>query len=368
MVGHSKKSFSLEGGWVTHTSVRQLRSTGGVHPIPTIKDVALAAGVSIGTASKALNGQGQLRDETRRRVRAVAEELGYQPNDLAQSLHRKRTFMVGLISTDNYGRFSMPLLEGIEHALGTAELSVFLCNAADDSERERRHVASLLSKRVDGIIVTANRTDPRPPLDLLGSRVPVLYALARVPDDSALCLVPDDAQGARLAAEHLVGLGRRRIAHVTGPRDYEVVGLRQEAVREVLVAAGLAFPERRVLSGPWRATWGRAAAERLLSTDPDIDAVFCGSDEIALGLTGALRERGVRVPDDIAVVGFDNWEIIAEATVPPLTSVDMRLRDLGHEAATALLGLIDGERRQGVHRLPCDLVVRASSGAAGGAS
>ena len=184
------------------------KSPATIRPI-TIRDVAHAAGVSVGTVSKALNGQGQLRDETRTAVRSTAERLGFRPNDLAQSLLRKRTFTVGLISTDSYGRFSIPVLEGIESALEPARISVFLCRA-DDPVRERRYVDSLLAKRVDGIIVTGRRTDLRPPIDLGGTSVPAIYAFAQVANGKAFCLLPDDRGGARLAVEHLVGLGRRR--------------------------------------------------------------------------------------------------------------------------------------------------------------
>src|SRR6266700_5770118 len=134
-----------------------------MHKSPvTIHDVARAAGVSVGTVSKALNGYGQLREETRTAVRSAADRLGFRPNDLAQSLLRKRSFTVGLISTDSYGRFSIPVLEGIESALEPARISVFLCSAADDPAREQQHIDSLMAKRVDGIIVTGRRTDKRP--------------------------------------------------------------------------------------------------------------------------------------------------------------------------------------------------------------
>jgi hypothetical protein len=148
---------------------------------------------------------GQLRAETRALVRSTAERLGFRPNSLAQSLLRRRSFTVGMISTDRYGRFSIPVLEGIEDALGSASISVFLCSAADDPERERQHVESLLAKRVDGIIVTARRADPRPPLHFAHPGPPVLYAFARVNDPRAQCLLPDDFGGGKLAGDHLVG-------------------------------------------------------------------------------------------------------------------------------------------------------------------
>ncbi len=332
---------------------------------PTIRDVAAAAGVSLGTVSKGLNGTGQLREETRERVHRAAKRLNFRPNHLAQSLLRGRSFTIGLISTDRYGRFSIPVLEGIEDALEDARVSVFLCNGADDPNREREHVEQLLAKRVDGIIVTARRTDPRSRLKLPAHSVPVLYAFAQVQDARALCLLPDDLGGGRLAGEHLIAAGRRRIAHITGPEDFEAVRHRCAGFKEALEQGGLPWRASHVVSGPWSETWGREAVARLLARQPKLDAIFCGSDQIARGAVDALRDLGVRVPDDVAVVGFDNWQIIAAATRPPLTTIDMNLHELGRQAGFRLLDMIEGRRPQrGVRRLPCSLVTRASCGAA----
>ena len=330
---------------------------------PTIYDVARAAGVAIGTASKALNGQGKLRPETRARVQDAAERLGFRPNDLAQSLLRGRSFTVGLLTTDSYGRFSIPLMQGIEDALGAAHIAVFLCDARDDPARERHYIETLLSKKVDGIIVTARRIDPRPPIDLGAARIPVVYALTQVTEGNALCLLPDDAQGGGLAAAQLVCAGRRRLAHITGPERFESVRLRRAGLYQELAAHDVDLPMERVLSGPWQELWGREAVARLFDANGHIDGIFCGSDLIARGVVDALRERGARVPDDVAVVGFDNWEIIAAATRPPLTTVDMLLHDLGRAAGLRLRAMIDGKRESGVVRLPCRLVVRDSCGA-----
>jgi LacI family transcriptional regulator len=330
---------------------------------PTIRDVAHAAGVSVGTASKALNGQGRLRAETRERVLREAERLEFRPNDLIKSLLRGRTYTVGMITTDYFGRFNMPVVAGIEDALGAAEILVFLCNVRDDPDRERKVVASLLAKQVDGIIVMGRRTDPRPPLNVGRSGVPVVYAFSSAPDPDALCLLPDDAQGARLATDHLLRVGRHRLAHITGPAEREAVRLRREGMTAVLAEHGLPLPTTRVLSGDWTEDWGYEAIGRLLERDRRVDAIFCGSDIIARGVIDGLRERGRRVPDDVAVVGFDNWDILATQTRPPLTTVDMNLHDLGREAARRLLARVDGARESGIVRLPCSLVVRASSGA-----
>lgn len=339
----------------------------------TIRDVARAAGVSVGTASKALNGRGMLREETRERVQAAAIRLGFRPNFIAQSLTRGRSYTIGLLTSDSYGRFSSPLLAGIEDALGAAHLSIFLCNTRNDPTCEREHIESLLTKRVDGIIVTGSRTDPRTPIDVGTTGMPVIYAYAQVSAPGALCLIPDDAHGGHLAAEHLLRLGRRRLAHITGPRDFEAVHLRIGAMRETLAAYGASISEDRILFDPgidssagriWREAWGYRAVDLLQDQLADIDALFCGNDQLARGAIDALHERGVRVPDDIAVVGFDNWELICTDARPPLTSVDMNLHDLGVLASKYLINVIDGERPSGVIRHPCTLEIRASCGAA----
>jgi len=328
----------------------------------TIHDVARAAGVAVGTASKALNGRGQLRDETRERVRTEAARLEFRPNDLIRSLQRGRTFTVGLLTTDYFGRFTMPLLAGIEDALGAAEILVFMCNIRDDPARENKVIASLLAKQVDGIIVTGRRTDSRPPINVGRSRVPVVYANTRVDDPDAVCLLPDDAHGARLAIDHLIASGRTRIAHVTGPAHWDAVQQRRDAMATVLSQHGLPFPEHRLLHGEWREGWGYDAVGRLLERDPQVDAIFCGSDTIARGVIDGLRERGKAVPGDIAVVGFDDWDIIAEAARPPLTTVDLNLHDVGRRASETLLAIVEGTHEFGTRRLPCRLVVRASCG------
>jgi LacI family transcriptional regulator len=328
----------------------------------TIQDVARVASVSVGTASKALNGRAKLRAETVARVRTAAAHLEYRPNALMQSLLRGRTHTVGLITTDD-GRFSMPLLLGVEDALAAERMSVFLCPAPQQSPvRELQHIDSLLAKRVDGIIVLGWRIDPRPPIDIGSAQTPILYVYTSVDHPEALCLLPDDAQGGRLAVTQLLRAGRRRLAHITGPEDWGAVQLRRDAMREVLHGHGLPLADDHVLAGTWSQRWGYEATCRLLDADPSIDGLFCGNDQLAVGAIEALREQGRRIPDDVAVVGFDNWAIFAEETRPPLTTVDMQIYELGRRAGVRMLGLMRGERESGIVRLPCRLVVRASCG------
>lgn len=333
----------------------------------TIRDVARVSKVSVGTVSKALNNNGSLRQETRDRVIAVAKELGFRPNDLAQSLHRGQTFTVGLISNDSFGRFTMPIMEGLEECLADSRIAVFMANATDDPEREAQHVEQLLGKRVDGIVVTARRADQREPLKIPARDMPMIYVFSRIDDPDAFCLLPDDEGGALLAAEHLIGLGRRRIAHITGPERFEAVRLRRDGFRKALASAGIDESDGFYLPGVWSEGWGREAIAQLFRGRRQVpDAIFCGNDQIARGAADALRERAISVPDAVSIVGFDNWEVMADATRPPLTSVDMNLKDLGRQAGLRMLDMIAGKHLHGVHRLPCTLVVRESCGGRAG--
>ena len=329
---------------------------------PTIRDVARLAEVSIGTASKALNSAGRLSLETREKVLRIAGEIGYRPNNLAQSLHRAKSRTIGIISNDSFGRFTFPIVEALEERLADEGIAVFMCNATDDPARERQHLDQLLGKRIDGLVVTARRADKRAPISLLAHGLPVIYVFSHADDPDALSLIPDDEGGAILAVEHLAKLGRRRIAHITGPEHFEAVRLRRRGYGAALAAAGLPEIDDFYRSGVWSEACGReAVAEIFDGARPRPDAIFCGNDQIARGASEALRERGIGIPADVAIVGFDNWEVMALAARPPLTSIDMNLRSLGREAGDSLLDMIAGKRVNGLRRRPCSLVVRESS-------
>jgi LacI family transcriptional regulator len=327
---------------------------------PTVRDVAARAGVSPGTVSKALNGTGQLRASTRDRVTAAAAELGFQPNHLAKSLLQGRTYTVGILTSDSFGRFTTPVMVGIEDALGAGRMSTLLCDGRGDPLRERHYVQELLNRRVDGLVVTGRRPDPRPSLGRLP--IPVVYVLVQSDHPEDLSLSYDDVQGAALATEHLVSSGRKRIAYVSGPGRHWSTQRRREGVIQALQAAGLSLAPELVLLGQWSEAWGRSAAAQLLRRDAGIHGIVCGSDQIARGVVDGLREAGVDVPGQVAVVGFDNWDVMVEAARPPLSTVDPNLTALGQLAATRLMDAIEGkELPHGVQLQPCDLVLRQSS-------
>ncbi|MBY5330567.1 LacI family transcriptional regulator [Rhizobium leguminosarum bv. viciae] len=323
----------------------------------TIYDVAKAAGVSISTASNALNGTGRTNAETRERVRRVAEEIGFRPNALARGLLSKRSHAIGMLTNDTYGRLTLPMAAGVSEVLVDHGVSVFLCATNNDPRLAQLHLEALLDRQVDGIIFTATRLDLEPPVQLSRLPIPVVYVFAEGPADS-VTFFPDDEQGARLAVDHLKELGRSRILHITGPRDYLAARIRAQSYHD---ACG---DGAEAMFGEWSEEWGHEAVQTVFARPgPKPDAIFCGSDEIARGVIDALRDLNVEIPTDVAVVGFDNWEVVARQTRPPLTTIDMELKELGHRAGLAILSLSKGEPvPAGITRLPCRLVVRQSCG------
>jgi LacI family transcriptional regulator len=173
--------------------------------------------------------------------------------------------------------------------------------------------------------------------------------------------VPDDKDGGALAIRHLLSTGRTTIGHVTGPRRFRAAVLRAAGAEQALAAAGLGLAGGQARYGEWTEEWGRRGVDLLVRNAPGLDAIFCGNDQIARGVADRLRETGLRVPQDVALVGFDNWGVIATACRPPLTTVDMNLRQLGRAAGERLLAAVDGRPGSGLQFLPCSLVVRESS-------
>ena len=325
-----------------------------MRPSVRITDVAALAGVSAGTASKALNNTGQLSQETRARVRRAAAQLGFTPDARGRALSSGRTYTVALLTTDSSGRFSIPIMRGVEDVLSAGELATVLCDTRDDPLREQSYLRSLVARGVDGIVVTGRRTEPRPPIDV---PLPVVYALAASTDPVDASVIVDDTAGADAVISHLLGIGRSRIAHVTGPASHRSAAERAQAVA---TTAGAALCGQ-ALFGEWSERWGRQAADLVLRRHPDVDAISCGSDQIARGVCDRLRELNRAVPTEIAVTGYDVWPVMARAARPPLTSVDLRLEDLGRRAAYLLLDAIAGTPHHGVLELPAQLVTREST-------
>lgn len=328
----------------------------------TLADVAHRAGVSKATASRALNGRGEMSKETRDRVVAAAAELSFTPSAMARSLAHGRTGTVGILTNDLEGRFVIPILMGAEDALGAGRTSVILTDARGDAVRERQQLRTLLERQIDGLIVVGGpRTDPRPSLgqDL---PVPVVYAYAPSEDPMDLSLVVDNVRAGQIAAEHLWELGRRRVGFVGGDPTFCASGERESGAAAALAERGGELLGSGRMSGDWTERWGRAATSQLLAGHPDLDALIAASDQLARAAIEVLRETGRAVPEDVAVVGHDNWSVVVANTRPELTSIDGRLETLGRTAAGRIFDALAGqELGHGVERAGVDLVIRGST-------
>jgi len=326
----------------------------------TLTDVARLAGVSVATASKALNERDEVAPATRQRVLRAAEDLAFQPNAMARGLISGQTRTIGLLTDELGGRFAIPILLGVENTAGVEQMSVLLCDARGDAIRRQHYLRTLLARSVDGLIVLGETNDVRASLgDQVAVPVVYVYGESDNPDD--LSIISDDRGGSKLAAEHLVAQGRQAIGHITGEATYRAARERAEALGEALDAAG-----QQIIGGPmfgdWTQQWARHAARTLLAAHPNIDAVFCGSDQLAVGVADTLHQMGVRIPDDVALVGYDNWEVFSAQSRPPLTTIDLNLQEIGAAAARYLFRALAGETVSGVIRHPTRLVVRESTG------
>jgi LacI family transcriptional regulator len=326
----------------------------------TLTDVARRAGVSIATASKAINQRTHVSPDTRRRVLEAAAALNFQPNVLARGLSSGRSGTIGLLTDDLGGRFAIPVLLGVENTIGAEQMSVLLCDARGDDIRRQHYIRALLARQIDGLIVLGQTNDTRPSLTA-DIPVPVVYAYGESDDPEDMSFVSDDRGGAKLAAEHLLAHGRRSIAHITGEQTYRAARDRADSLRTTLDEAGLPIVGG-ALYGDWTQRWGRQATRMLLATHPEVDAIFCGSDQLAVAAANALHEAGRRIPDDVALVGYDNWEVFSAESHPPLTTIDLNLQQIGSAAVKRLFAALDGDRTPGVVRHPTRLVVRASTG------
>lgn len=334
-----------------------------------IKDVAAAAGVSVTTVSQVLNNVAYARvgAETRDRVHEAAHRLGYDPNRLARALRTRRSGVIGVICEDlatapNAGR----VILGSEEAARRRGYNIMIINSpGNDAEGARESdVAALLGRKVDGILYAATvYRRLRMPTSLAG--FPAVLVNAEDASRSAPSVVPAREAGAHTAVRYLVDAGHTRIGMVTTTDDVPARNSRLHAFKETLAHAGLEFRAELVQSGRSDAAGGYQAALRLLQLEDPPTAVFCFNDPMAMGLYRAASELGVRIPDELSVVGFGNQELIAENLYPALTTVQLPHYAMGAWAAEHLMDAIEGKPDLGALAaqpavLDCALVVRES--------
>ncbi|WP_328529607.1 LacI family transcriptional regulator [Nocardioides sp. NBC_00368] len=330
----------------------------------SVKDVAATAGVSLGTVSNVLNRPDRVSRTTRERVERAMAELGFVRNESARSLRTGSTQSLAYVMLDAGNPFFTDVARGIELAAEAAGLSLFLCNSDGRSAREGAHLAHLQQQRVQGILITPVDPDD-PQIDQLRERGTPVVIVDRTRAGSSFCSVAvDDVLGGRLAVEHLIDAGHKRVAYVGGPESIGQVRDRGEGARQAWAEAGLPPEDLITLSceAPTVAC-GRAAGERLvgLPARRRPTAAFCANDLLALGLLQQTISGGRTVPGDLAIVGYDDIEFAAAAAVP-LTSVRQPRQDLGRRAAELLLDEVGNpaHKHEQVVFTP-ELVARAST-------
>ena len=323
----------------------------------TLADVARAVGMSASTVSRALSGTAKVNDATRERILQAAREMGYEPNQVARSLTSGRSDLIGLIVPDISNPFFPPIIKAVQARAGARNRTVLISDV-DEHVTDELHRARLMRSRVDGLIVAS----PRTPDDRLGELAelgPLVVVNREVPD--AANVIIDAIEGVQEAVEHLAALGHRRICYLSGPRRSWSNSRRQAAVRTACEAHGIDLVEH----GPFEAQIQSGYRAADLVRDREITAVIAYDDLIALGLMARLNERGVRVGQDISVIGIDDSPM-AEMAFPSLTSIHVPGARAGALAVDLVLDLIDGtaDGARPVIQLDTRLIIRSSTGPA----
>jgi LacI family transcriptional regulator len=342
----------------------------------SIKEVALKAGVSIATVSRVLNDKGPVAEETRRRILEAIERLRYVPHGAARSLITNQTDTIGVLLPDLYGEFFSEVIRGIDQAARRNGLHVLISGFHSD-RAEIEAVLRALRGRVDGLIVLSPDVDAQTLRRNLPETLPVVLLNTRIDSQTPQAahgaaaglnfdaINTDNHGGALAMVRHLAGLGHRRIAMIRGPEENSDARERLRGYRDALRAGGLEAAEPLELGGDFSEESGYRAGRRLLTLKPRPTAVFAANDSMAIGCLFALRAAGVRVPEDVALAGFDDIPI-ARYLTPPLSSVHVPIAELGMRAMERLLHAVEhkNEHERRRETVATTLVVRGSCGGA----
>jgi DNA-binding LacI/PurR family transcriptional regulator len=331
----------------------------------TIKQVAEASGVAPSTVSNALTGKGYVAPETRSRVVETAASLGYRASSLARSLRLQQTWSVGLLLADVSNPFFPAVVRGIEDVLWGQQYNLVLCNTDYRKDKETAYLRHLLDKRLDGLILASTASDSDDVLELQAQRVPFVMLNRRHVSARTSYVGMDNEGGVGMAIEHLLALGHRRIAFIKGRADSSAAEERYQGYRKALRGAGISFDAALVAQGDYTIESGHAAAVRFMELDRLPTAIVSANDFMAFGAMALFKERGLRVPDQISVIGFDDIFVSALPWIE-LTTVRPQSWQLGASAAELLLGLIGGTETNRAREiiLPNELVLRATTAAA----
>ena len=332
----------------------------------TMKRIAIELGVSITTVSKVLNHHADISDATRSRVLAKVEELGYQRNAVARSLTLRRTHTLGIVIPDLMHSFFVEIIAAIEPVVSSGGYGLLLCSSGEDPRKERAELEMLRGRQVDGVVLASSyasaNTDMLLRLTRLGTSL-VMIDRDDYPGVRCHRVLTDDERVGALATSHLLHVGRRAIAHIGGPPIVHAKR-REKGWRDTLRARAVHVPDEWLVRGGFMESDGYRAMKRLLTLRPRIDAVFAANDPAAIGAMKAVWDGGLRVPDDIAVVGVGDIAL-GDLLRVPLTTVGWSRKEQGRHAAELLLKAVEQEGEEEPQRviIPPQLIVRESCGA-----
>ena len=327
----------------------------------TIKDVAREVGVSINTVSRALNGKPDVSPETRRQVLAVAERLNYTPNKLARGLRSNKTGIIGVVVADIANPFFSAVVKGMGKAAKELGYSIILQDTGENYENEEEAIQITISEQVDGLLITPVQTEKRTIRMLQESNIPFVLVARHFDDLDTDYVVADDVQGGYLATAHLIEKGHEKIAFINGPAYNSSAIERFQGYKKALEAHDIELNEKLMRNGALTMEDGYNCGKALLMDhDPQPTALFTFSDFVALGAMKAIREAGLRIPEDIAVVGYDDIAF-AFCLEVPLTTIRVPKREIGEEVVSILAKKMNGDGRHSRLKMPVELVIRQSS-------
>jgi LacI family transcriptional regulator len=329
----------------------------------TLEEIAKVANVSISTVSRALsNRHYPLKEETRQSILKLAEELGYKPNLVARSLQSNRSHLVGVVVDRMQSPFAAATVQGIQDGLRNAGYSISIAYSNRDRDLAIEAIHSFYSQQVDGVVILNSWLHTyNDPILALQDR-PFVFVNRVFGNCTRNCVAPGDRLGAQLATQHLVDLGHQRIGYIHGMADWAEAQERLAGYQEILAKSGLPFDETLVKQGDWGVDSGYQAGRDLMAMAERPTAIFAGNDIMAMGAMYAFQEAGMKIPEDIAVVGYDDRDFAAW-TRPPLTTVRMPSYEMGQAAARSLLQQLAGEELEDSTQIPGTLVIRESCGA-----
>jgi LacI family transcriptional regulator len=306
----------------------------------TIVDIAKRLGVSPMTVSRALRGSSEVSQKTTKRILRCAQELGYRPNRWARSLVTRKTSMIGVVIPDISHSFFAEVTRGVEEVMSPAGYNLLLCDSCLDAEKEKDEIEMLVTSRVEGLIVASEQPEDSPGTfqRLRESGVPFVLVDRYFRRCNFPAVVVDDVEVGRIATQHLISLGHRRIAHIRGP-EFSPAALRFRGYQEALKSCRIPYNKKWVIQGRFDIGSGAEAAGHLLKVDPPPTAIFAGNDPMAIGALRACREAGLEVPRDISIVGAGNIEGSHHPN-PFLTTMDWPRKELGRTAAALLLRFV----------------------------